>query len=189
VHPGYFLPTAAGGLIGANAAAQVHLHALAEASFGIGVICWVMLGSVILNRLFTRPALPSALVPTMAMELGIPAVAGLAYFALAGRTVSLVACALGGYAVLMAVVQIRLIPVYRGLSFTPASWSLAFAYAAAAADALVWLAITKPPAATGYAIAVITLLTAFVSWIAFRTVVLAARGQLFPAWPPADSPQ
>ncbi len=88
VHPGYFLPTAAGGLIGANAAAQVHLHALAEASFGIGVICWVLLGSTILNRLFTRPALPSALVPTMAIELGIPAVAGTAYFAVAGRTVS-----------------------------------------------------------------------------------------------------
>jgi tellurite resistance protein len=32
VHPGYFLPTAAGGLIGANAAAQVHLHTLAQAS-------------------------------------------------------------------------------------------------------------------------------------------------------------
>jgi tellurite resistance protein len=186
VHPGYFLPTAAGGLIGANAAAQVHLHALAEASFGIGVICWILLGSTILNRLFTRPPLPSAVVPTMAIELGIPAVAGSAYFALAGRTVSLVACALGGYAVLMALVQVRLIPVYRRLSFTPGAWSFAFAYAAAAADALVWLAIKKPPGAADYAIAVITLLTAFVSWIAFRTVVLAVRGQLFPARPPAD---
>ena len=184
VHPGYFLPTAAGGLIGANAAAQVHLHALAEASFGIGVISWVLLGSTILSRLFTRPALPSALVPTMAIELGIPAVAGTAYFALTGQTVSLMACALGGYAVLMALVQVRLIPVYRRLSFTPGFWSFTFAYAAAAADALVWLVIKKPPGATGYAIAVIALLTAFVSWIAFRTVVLAVRGQLFPAWPP-----
>ncbi len=184
VHPGYLLPTAAGGLIGANAAAQVHLHALGEASFGTGVICWVLLGSMTFNRLFTRPALPSALVPTMAIELGIPAVAGSAYFALAGRTVSFVACALGGYAVLMALVQVRLIPVYCRLSFTPGFWSFAFAYAAAGADALVWLAIKKPPAATGYAIAVIALLTAFVAWIAFRTVVLAVRGQLFPAWPP-----
>jgi tellurite resistance protein len=181
VHPGYLLPTAAGGLIGANAAAQVHLHALAEASFGIGVICWIMLGSVTLNRLFTRPALPNALVPTLAIELGIPAVAGLAYFAVAGRTVSFVACALGGYAVLMALVQVRLIPVYRRLSVTPGAWSFTFAYAAAAADALTWLAIKKPPASTSYAIAVITLLTSFVLWIAFRTVVLAVRGQLFPA--------
>jgi tellurite resistance protein len=91
------------------------------------------------------------------------------------------ACALGGYAVLMALVQVRLIPVYRRLSFTPGFWSFTFSYAAAGADALVWLAITKPPAATGYAIAVIALLTAFVSWIAFRTVVLAVRGQLLPA--------
>jgi tellurite resistance protein len=43
VHPGYLLPTAAGGLIGASAASQVHLHALAEASFGIGAISWIRL--------------------------------------------------------------------------------------------------------------------------------------------------
>jgi tellurite resistance protein len=184
VHPGYLLPTAAGGLIGANAAAQVHLHTLAEASAGIGVISWILLGSMTFTRLFTRPPLPSALVPAMAIELGIPAVAGSAYFAVAGRTVTLVACALGGYTILMGLVQIRLIPLYRRLSFTPGFWSFTFAYAAAAADALIWLAITKPPGATGYAIAVIALLTAFVSWIAYRTVVLAVRGQLFPAWPP-----
>ena len=76
-------------------------------------------------------------------------------------------------------VQVRLIPVYRRLSVTPGSWAFTFAYAAAAADALVWLAITKPPGAAGSAIAVITLLTAFASWIAFRTVVLAVCGQLF----------
>jgi tellurite resistance protein len=184
VHPGYLLPTAAGGLIGANAAAQVHLHALAQASFGIGVISWILLSSTILNRLFSRPPLPSALVPTMAIELGVPAVAGSAYFAVAGPTVSLMACVLGGYAVLMALAQIRLIPVYCRLSFTPGAWSFTFSYAAAAAYALEWLGIKKPPAATGYAIAAIALLTAFVSWIAFRTVVLAVRGQLFPAWPP-----
>lgn len=183
VHPGYFLPTVAGGLIGANAAAQVHLHALAEASFGIGVICWILLGSTIFNRLFTRPALPPALLPTMAIDLGVPAVAGLAYFALAGWTVSFVACALGRYAVLMAAVQVRLIPVYRRLPFTPGFWTFSFAYAAAATYGLEWLAIKKPPAATGYAIAVIALLTAFVSWIAFRTVVLTVRGQLIPACP------
>jgi tellurite resistance protein len=137
---------------------------------------------MILNRLFTRPPLPAALVPTMAIELGISALAGSAYFAVAGPTVSFMAFALGGYAVLMALVQVRLIPVFRRLSFTAGFWSFAFAYAAAATDALAWLAIKKPPGATGYAIAVIALLTVFTSWIAFRTMVLAVRGQLFPAW-------
>jgi len=95
----------------------------------------------------------------------------------------------------MALAQVRLIPVYRTLSFTPGAWFFVFSYAAAAADALVWLAIKRPPASAGYAIAVIALLTAFVSWTAFRTVVLAVRGQLFPArlpaavaWPGANGP-
>src|ERR1700749_4115254 len=122
--------------MGANAAAQVDLHAVAEASFGVGVISWVLLGSVIMYRLFSRPPLPDALVPTMAIELGIPAVAGSAYFAVAGPTANFMAFALGGYAVLMALVQVRLIPVYLRLSFTPGFWSFAFAYAAAASDAL-----------------------------------------------------
>jgi tellurite resistance protein len=184
VHPGYFLPTAVGGLIGANVASQVHLRTLAEALFGIGVVCWILFASMILNRLFTRPELPAALVPTMAIEFGIPGVAGAAYFAVAGRTESFMACALGGYAILMALVQVRLIPAYRRLSFTPGFWSFAFAYAAGATDALIWLAIKKPPGASGYAIAVVAVLSAFVAWIAFRTVLLALRGRLFPAWPP-----
>jgi len=82
----------------------------------------------------------------MAIELGITGVAGTAYFAVAGRTVTFMACALGGYAVLMALAQVRLIPVYRRLSFTPGFWFFAFSYAA----------------------------------VAYRTVVLAVGGQLFP---------
>jgi tellurite resistance protein len=136
----------------------------------------------------TRPALSAALAPTMAIELGIPGVAGSTYFAIAGQTASFMACALGGYALLMTLVQIRLIPAYRRLPFTPGFWSFAFAYAAAASDALVWLAIKKPPASTGYAIAIITLITAFTAWIAVRTMVLAVRGQLFPARPPVHQP-
>jgi tellurite resistance protein len=76
----------------------------------------------------------------------------------------------------MALVQLRLIPVYRRLSFTPGAWSFTFAYAAAAADALGWLTITKPPGARGYAIAVIAAITGLIVWIAFRTVILAVRG-------------
>jgi len=183
VHPGYFLPTVAGGLVGAYCAAAVHLHALGEASFGIGVICWLLLGSTILNRLSTRPALPPALMPTMAIEIAPPAVAGLAYFALTGRAVSMVAYALAGYAVLMALAQVRLIPAYARLAFTPGFWAFTFSYSAAVADALVWIDLKRPPGASGYAVVIIALLTGFIAWIAARTAVLAIRGQLFPAWP------
>ena len=49
-------------------------------SFDVGMICWVVLGSIILNRLFFRPALPLALIPTLAIEVAPPVVAGNTYF-------------------------------------------------------------------------------------------------------------
>jgi tellurite resistance protein len=178
-HPGYFLPTVAGGLIGATVAAQVHLHAIAEASFGIGIVCWLLLGSTILNRLFFRPALPAALVPTLAT------VAGAAYFALTGGATNVVARALGGYVVLMALVQLRLLPVYARLRFTPGFWAFTFSYAAACTDALLWISRERPPGATLYSAFIVLLITAFIAAIAARTVMAAARGQLLPKTAPS----
>lgn len=184
MHPGYYLPTVAGGLVGADAAAQVHLHALAEASFGIGILCWVLVGSLLLNRLFFRPLLPPPLVPTLAIEFAPPVVAGVAYSALTGGAVNFIAAALGGYAVLMAVVQLRFVPLYARLRFSPGFWSFTFAYAAGATDALLWITATKPAGARVYAAVVIALITALIAAIAARTVIAAVRGQFLPQPPP-----
>jgi tellurite resistance protein len=186
-HPGYYLPGAAGGLVGATEAAQVHLHALAEASFGIGIISWLLVGSMILNRLSTRPMLPPPLVPTLAIEFAPPAVAGVAYFALAGR-ISIFAAALGGYAVLMAVAQLRFVPLYARLQFSPGFWAFTFPYAAGVTDALLWLRATRPPGGTAYAVVVIVLITVMIGGIAARTVVAAARRQLLAEPAPAARP-
>ena len=43
--------------------------------FGYGMICWLILGSLIMGRLLFRPMLPAALVPTLAIEVAPAAVA------------------------------------------------------------------------------------------------------------------
>ena len=176
VHPGYFLPTVAGGLVGASMLVQVHLHTLAEASFGLGMVCWLVIGSIVLNRLITVQRLPAALVPTMAIELAPPSMAGVAYFALARPGITLIDYAIGGYAVLMALVQVRLVPVYFALRFSPGFWSFTFSYAIAVTYALEWITRANPPGATAYTIVAITALTALIAAIAARSVVAAARG-------------
>jgi len=186
VHPGYYLPTVAGGLVGAITLSQVHLHALAEASFGVGVVSWVILGSVVLNRLMTAQRLPAALQPVTAIEVAPPALAGVAWFALAARGAAVIAYGIGGYLVLMALVQIRLVPVYRKLRFSPGFWAFTFSYAIAITCALEWITRTNPPGATGYAIAAITAITVFIAAIAARSVTAIARGQFLA--PPADGP-
>jgi tellurite resistance protein len=179
-HPGYFLPTVAGGLVGSFCAASVQLHGLAAASFGIGMLCWLLIGATILNRLFFHSAFPPALVPTLAIELAPPAVAGVAYFALTGGRTDLPAQALAGYTVLMIMVQIRLLPRFLALPFSPAFWAFTFSWAATATDALTWIALRRPPGATVYAAVILAVITAFIGYIAARTVVLIARGQLLP---------
>jgi tellurite resistance protein len=181
VHPGYFLPTVAGGLVGAGAAAQVHLDGVAQASFGVGIICWLLLGSTILNRTFFRPVLPPAVVPTMAIELAPPAVAGVAYFALTGGATTAIAYGLAGYAILMLILQARFVPLYRRLRFSPGFWAFAFSYAIAGTDALLWIAIKRPTGSRAYAIAIVAVITAFVVALSARTVLAVVRGQLLPA--------
>jgi tellurite resistance protein len=184
VHPGYYLPTVAGGLVGVITLSQVHLRGLAEASFGIGVLSWVLLGSVVLNRLITAKGLPAALQPVTAIELAPPALAGVAWFALASRGITLIAYAIGGYLVLMALVQVRLLPRYLKLRFSPGFWAFTFSYAIAITLALEWITRTNPPGATGYAIAATTAITVFIGAIAARTVIAVARGQFLAQ--PAD---
>jgi tellurite resistance protein len=183
-HPGYFLPTVAGPLVGTAAAAVVGLHHLAEGVFGVGVISWLVLGSIMWHRLFFRPQLPALLVPTMAIEVAPPAIAGVAYFAIHHGSVDFVARALGCYAIVMALVQLRLVPVYARLSFSPGFWAFTFSYAIVAADALLWLKATRPPGATAYVIVVVTLITVLIVAIAARTIVALARGQFLPAQQP-----
>lgn len=188
-HPGYFLPTVAGGLVGGGVAASFGLRTLAEASFGVGVLCWLLLGSTVLNRLFFNRALPPALVPTLAIELAPPVVAGVAYFEINGDTVNAIAAGLAGYAILMAMVQARFIPLYRRLSFGAGFWAFTFSYAAAATLAVEWIRIERPPGATAWSVLVLVLITGFIGVIGVGTVLLAARGQLLPAAPaPGTAP-
>jgi tellurite resistance protein len=186
-HPGYFLPTVAGGLVGSAAAAAVGQQRLAEFMFGLGLICWIVVGSIILGRLLFRPMLPPPLLPTLAIEVAPAAVASLAWFEMHGARIDNVAALLAGYGVLMVTAQLRLAPAYRRLPFMPSTWAFTFSWAAVASVSLVWLQATH---VTGYRVGqyvVLTVVTVLVATIAARTVVAIYRRQLLPQSPTSTS--
>ena len=183
LHPGYLLPTVAGGLLGAEGAAQFGLQGAGWMSFGIGMLCWLLLGSLILNRLLLVTPLSPLLRPTLAIELAPPAVAGSAYFLLHGSTATPFAYALAGYTVLMVVVQLRLLPGYLRLRFNPGFWSFTFSWSAVAAIALRWLAIEAPAGQTLYAALVASAISLLVAAVAARSLLAIARGELVPRDP------
>ncbi|MGW1540014.1 SLAC1 family transporter [Streptomyces sp. NPDC002309] len=190
-HPGYFLPTVAGGLLAAASAAAVGQHRLGVAMFGLGSICWLILGSVIMARLLLRPMLPPPLQPTLAIEIAPAAVATIAYFALFSdsvHTVDTVAAVLGGYGLLMILTQLRLLPAFLKLPFMPSTWAFTFSWAAAFSAGIHWTERLRPPGAGVYTSVLLGLISAFVGGVAVRTVMAAARRQLVPAAPPPPPP-
>jgi tellurite resistance protein len=186
-HPGYFLPTVAGGLIGAAAAATVGQPRLGEVALGLGALCWVVLGSVILGRLLLRPMLPPPLQPTLAIEVAPPAVASLAWFALRGDRIDVVAAVLAGYGVLMVLAQLPLLPAYLRLPFMPSTWSFTFSWAAVVTVALVWLQDGQPLGYGAWQYLLAVAITLLVGGIAVRTAVALGRRQLLSSPPSAEA--
>jgi len=170
VHGGYLLPTVAAGLVGADAAAAVGLRQVAWGAFGVGMFFWTVLTTLILLRIIIRPALPDALTPTLAIVLAPPAVAGLAWFQLAGTSAGPVPAALAGLTVVLALTQVASLPRYRRLTFSLGFWSFTFPLAAVAAFTFEWLDVAAAPGRQPITAVLLAALTVFV-------VILAARSR------------
>jgi tellurite resistance protein len=191
LHPGYFLPTVAGGLVASAGAAEVGQQRLAQFMLGLGILCWVIVGSMILGRLIFRPPLPDALAPTMAIEVAPAAVASLAYFFAYGPHITPFVTALAGYGLLMVVAQIPLLSRYKRLKFSLATWAFTFSWAAVASTVLFWIAAEHVTGARTLAYLVLAAISVLVGAIAVRTVVAISQGRLLPqmssAIPPAPA--
>lgn len=188
LHAGYLLPTVAGGLIAAIVAALAGLLQLGWICFGVGVLSWMVLGSVILNRLLFRSRLPVPLIPTLAIEVAPPSLAGSAYFLLTGNRIDAVAYAIGGYSLLMVLVQVTLLPLYLRTPFTLGFWSFTFPWTAVVVYALHWIAVERPAAGPGLGGAALAAVTALVAAVAVRSAVALRQGQFLPAPPQAAAP-
>ncbi|MGC4109796.1 MAG: hypothetical protein QM747_05105 [Nocardioides sp.] len=179
-HPGYFLPTVAGGYLGSTALATLGHHQLAQAMFGYGSVSWLVLGSILLQRMFVEQRLPAPLLPTMAIQMAPPVVAGSAWFEINGGRADGLALGLAGYAVLMAMVQLRLVPVFRTSPFGPGWWAFSFSYAAVFLDALHWLAAEDVSHGTAWTWPLLAPVTAAITALAVRTTVAIGRGRFLP---------
>jgi len=189
VHPGYFLPTVAGGLIAAYGAALVGQHTLGEMMFGLGMINWIVLGPVIMGRLLVRPVVPAPLLPTYAIEVAPPAVATFAYLALNGSHIDTFVAYLGGFGLLMIIVQIRLLPSYLRLRFAPSTWAFAFSWSAVTIATVEWLQVKQPAGYATWQYLALAALSLLIGSIGARTLLALKRGNLLPVGNAAPAQQ
>jgi tellurite resistance protein len=173
VHPGFYLPIVGGGLLGAQIASSFGLRAIGWVCFGAGLLSWLSLRAVILNRLLA--GLPSALVATIPIDLAPPAIAANAYFVLAGGRIDPIAYALAGSTAAAALLQIRLLPLFRRQAFSLSFWSLGFSWASVAALAVRWILLERPPGRTIYIAAILAAVSLLIAALAARSGMNVAQ--------------
>lgn len=179
-HPGYFLPSVGAPFIAAAEAASFGYAGLARLLFGLGIVSWVLVGGILLHHLLGQQRLPTTLLPTMAILIAPPIVASNAWFAINGGRGDGVALGLAGYAVLMAIVQLGLIPTYRTVPFGPGWWSFSFPCAATTGNAIAWLAAEHVDSHHVLAYVLLATSTAFIGYLATRTARALVRRDFLP---------
>jgi tellurite resistance protein len=178
--PVIYLPTVAGSFVTATVAAALGYQDWGQLAFGAGLFSWLTIESVLLHRLLFASSLSEALRPTLGIQLAPAPVGAVAYLSVTQGPPDIFAHALIGYALLQAVVLVRLLPwIWRG-SFSPSYWAFAFGATALATAPLLLIQRGDTGAVAQLAPYIFVVANAAVGAIASGTVWLAARGRLLP---------
>lgn len=183
VTPVLYLPTVAGGFVAASAGAALSFDNLAGIAFGAGFFSWLGIESVLLHRLFTGSPVQPGLRPTLLLQLAPPTVGGVAAVNVLGDAWSVLPAAMFGYALLQALVLLRLLPWILGRSFAPAYWGSSFGATALALLAMRMIERGEASLAAALAPWLFAGANLVVAMLVLGSVSLLVRGRLIAPTP------
>ncbi len=177
VTPAWFIPVV-GNVVTPLAAAELGSVDLAWFSFGIGIVFWLALLPLVLHRvLLDDAALPTKLLPTLAILIAPPAVAMLSWVSLGGAVGDPVTRVLYAGAMAFVVLLAAQVGRLRRIPFALPYWAYTFPLAAASAAAI---AMSHLPGLAYGVVAVLLLVvtTVLVVVVSGLTLRAAVRGQI-----------
>jgi tellurite resistance protein len=181
--PILYLPTVAAGFVAASTMNALGWGDWGRLAFGAAFFSWLAIESVLIRRLYNAPALPPGLRPTLGIQLAPASVGAVAYLNISGGQADIFAQALLGYALLQALILLRLTPWIFAQPFAPSYWAFSFGLAALP-TAVVRIAeqgADRPMLIL--APALFLLANVAIGVLAIGTIVLLLRGKLLPAAP------
>ena len=178
VTPAWFIPVV-GNVLTPLAAAELGSVELAWFSFGLGLVFWLGLLPLLLQRVLVHDAaLPGRLLPTIAIFIAPPAVAMLSWAALTGQAGDPVARILWAAAMAFTLVLAAQVGRLRAIPFALPYWAYTFPLAAASAAAIA-MAGARPQAAYDVvAVLLLTVTTALVGYVLVMTLRAVAAGRI-----------
>lgn len=182
--PVLYLPTVGANLVSAIALSALGWPSWGQLFFGAGVLAWIVQESIILGRLLTVDPLPPALRPTVGIQMAPPAVALLAYAAVTVGPPDLIARMLLGYAIVQALMVLRLMPWIRQ-PFTLSYWGFTFGATAISTGTMRFAERGHDPVFTTLAPVLFTMSNLVIAGLSIASVVWALRPKPASASAPA----
>ncbi|MBZ8132843.1 SLAC1 anion channel family protein [Afifella sp. IM 167] len=176
LNPAWFIP-AVGNIIVPLAGVPFGYVEVSWLFFSAGLVFWVVLLTLVMNRLIFHDPMPGRLLPTLVILIAPPAVAFIAHTRLAGEVDSFGRILINvGY--VFAAVVLAQVPKLLRLDFALSFWALSFPVAALAVASLVFAEETGSEPHLYVGLGLVTLLAAVVAGLAVRTVAAIAGNEL-----------
>ena len=176
VNPAWFIPAV--GNVVVPIAGMV--HGFAEISwffFAFGMVFWMVLLTIVMNRLFFHHPLPEHMIPTLCILIAPPAVGFLAYVKLTG-SIDAFAHIIYYVALTFTIIVAMQIGAFRRIPFALSWWAYSFPLTAITIASIVMaehgnIAVLETLALTLYVVAAFV-----IAGLAARTLVGVVRGEI-----------
>lgn len=174
--PAWFIP-AVGNVIVPIAGGPLGHVEISWLFFSGGLLFWIVLLTLVLNRLMFHVPLPGRMVPTVMILVAPPAVAYVAWLRLAGEPGAFghILISLGYVFALIVATQIRR---FRGMPFALSWWALSFPIAALSIASFAHAGATRSTAHQAIGTGLLVVLTMIVAMLLVRTARAILRKEI-----------
>ena len=176
LNPAWFIP-AVGNVLVPIGGVPFGLVELSWFFFSVGMLFWLVLLTLVFNRLVFHDPLPERLLPTLVILIAPPAVGFLSWTLLAGG-LDAFGRILYYAAVLFALVVATQLRRLARLPFAMSWWAYSFPVAAFAVASLRYAEMAGQPTFRWVGVAAVLALVAIIGLLVARTLVAAHRGEI-----------
>lgn len=174
--PAWFIP-AVGNVIVPIAGVQMGYLEISWYFLSVGLIFWIVLLTLVMNRLIFHDPMPGRLQPTLVILIAPPAVGFLAWFHLTGEIDAFARILMNGAYLFTALVAVQLPRIVK-LPFALSFWALSFPFAAVTIASFLFAAQTGSAVHHLFGTGLMAVLAVIITALLIRTVRALRAGEI-----------
>jgi len=176
MNPSWFIPVV-GNILVPIAAVEHGYIEIAWFYFSIGIVFWLVLMSIVFNRIIFHHPLPEKLMPTFFILIAPPALGFIAYVKLTGGIDSF-ARVLYYFALFIVLLLIALSRQFYGIKFYTSWWAYSFPVAAISIASMLMYSQTRNGFFLAVSYLLLTAITTIIALLTFKTLQAVSRREI-----------